>query len=68
MSVLRLLTCEGGFIEDLAIAAGDQTGESVDAGDEAFTVPGNGEPGVGPELGSRGVGVHLFRALEAKNS
>lgn len=66
--VLGLLAGERVLVEDLVLAAANQTGMSLHAGDQAVAVAGDGEAGEGPEAGGHRVGIHLGGALEANDS
>lgn len=55
-------------VENLAFTAGDDTRVSLYAGDETVAVTGDGEAGVGPELGRLRVGGHICGALETDHS
>jgi hypothetical protein len=58
-------TSEAGLVEGFAFTARNQARETVDASDETAAVAGDGETGVGPELGGGAVGGYFGGALEA---
>ena len=63
-----ILTCKWGLIQGLSVLTGDETWESVDAGNETSAVTGHGVARVGQELGGHRVCGHLLWALESHNS
>lgn len=56
------------LIEDLVLSAADETWVSLNAGDQAVAVSGDGESGEWPEGGFTALGTHGGRALESNHS
>lgn len=59
-----LLAGQSVLIENLVFAAADQTGMSLDAGNEAVAIAGDGEARERPEGGLATLGGHGGGALE----
>lgn len=62
------LASQSVLVEHLIFAAADQSGMSLDAGDEAVAVTGNGKTGEGPEGSLAALGRHRRGALESNDS
>jgi hypothetical protein len=62
-----VLAGQRGFIEHFAFFTRDKSGVAVDTGDEASTVSGNGEAGIGEKFGGDRMRRHVVGALETND-
>lgn len=66
--IFGILAGERMLVEDLVLAAANQTWIALHTGDQAMAIALHREPGEGPEASGHRIGIHFCGALEANNS
>jgi len=62
-----VLASQRGFVEHFAFFTRDKSGVAVDTGDEAATISGDGEAGIGEKFGGDRMSWHVVGALETND-